>query len=312
LIAADPSLVHSRGGDGQTPLHFAATGEIAAYLLEQGADLDARDIDHESTPAQWMVRDRPEVARYLVRRGCRTDILMAAALGELALVREHLEADPGCIRMTVSEQYFPKGDPRSAGTIYNWTLDSDKTAHVIAREFGHEKVLAFLMERTPEELKLALACELGDEALRDELLARRPQLVQQLSEEEQRKLPNAARDNNTKAVRMMLAAGWPVDALGQHHGETALHWAAFHGNATMVKEILPYGPNLEPRSREYDGTALHWGVYGSVHGWHPERGDYAAAVEALLQAGASAPMLSEDLQASDAVRAVLRRRIVDR
>src|SRR6266853_6126610 len=66
LLSAKPELVHARGGDGQTPLHFAATVEIAEYLLSQGADIDARDIDHESTPAQYMVRDRQDIARYLV------------------------------------------------------------------------------------------------------------------------------------------------------------------------------------------------------------------------------------------------------
>src|SRR5436190_8678451 len=82
LIAADPTLVHARGGDGQTPLHFASTVEIAKYLLDMGADIDARDVDHESTPAQYMIKDRQEIVRLLVRRGCRTDILMAAALGD--------------------------------------------------------------------------------------------------------------------------------------------------------------------------------------------------------------------------------------
>ena len=47
LLAEDPKLVHARGGDGQMPLHFAATVEIAAMLLEAGAEIDARDIDHE-------------------------------------------------------------------------------------------------------------------------------------------------------------------------------------------------------------------------------------------------------------------------
>src|SRR5438093_4896784 len=131
LISADPALVHARGGDGQTPLHFASTVEIAEYLLNQRANIDARDIDHESTPAQYMVRDRQDIARYLVRHGCRTDLLMAAALGNLDLVRQLLDADPACIRMSVSEQYFPKQEPRSGGTIYIWTLGQNKTAHVI-------------------------------------------------------------------------------------------------------------------------------------------------------------------------------------
>jgi len=35
LVSSDPNLVHARGGDGQTPLHFASTVEIAAYLLSE-------------------------------------------------------------------------------------------------------------------------------------------------------------------------------------------------------------------------------------------------------------------------------------
>ncbi|HEX4646726.1 MAG TPA: ankyrin repeat domain-containing protein, partial [Verrucomicrobiae bacterium] len=135
LVSADPALVRARGGDGQTPLHFARSVKIAEYLLDHGADIDARDIDHESTPAQYMVRDRQEVARYLVSRGCQTDILMAAALGDAELVRKHLEADPACIRMSVSEQWFPKRDWHAGGVIYIWTLGSHKTPHTVAREF---------------------------------------------------------------------------------------------------------------------------------------------------------------------------------
>src|SRR5258708_2260007 len=99
LVVADPGVVHAKGGDGQTPLHFASTVEVATFLLENGAEIDARDVDHESTPAQYMLRveqkrhypkDRQEVARYLVPRGCRTDLLMAAALGDVTLVRSHL------------------------------------------------------------------------------------------------------------------------------------------------------------------------------------------------------------------------------
>jgi hypothetical protein len=78
LVEADAGLVHARGGDGQTPLHFAASIEIAEYLLDQGAEMDARDIDHESTPAQYMAAHRPrrpEVARYLISRGAQSELI---------------------------------------------------------------------------------------------------------------------------------------------------------------------------------------------------------------------------------------------
>ena len=184
LVAANPGLVHARGGDGQTPLHFASSIEIARYLLEQGADIDARDIDHESTPAQYMLqptghgphpaRERLPITRYLVSRGCHTDILMAAALGDIELVRFYLDADPAAIRTSVSDPYFPMRNPHAGGTIYIWAFGRYKTAHQIAREFGHDEIFRLLMERSPAELKLAQVCELGDEAALRDLLASRP------------------------------------------------------------------------------------------------------------------------------------------
>jgi hypothetical protein len=43
--------------------------------------------------------------------------------------------------------------------------------------------------RTPEDLKLALACELGDESTFQEYLARNPDATKTLSDAERRKLP---------------------------------------------------------------------------------------------------------------------------
>jgi len=303
LISAKPELVHARGGDGQTPLHFAVSVEIADFLLNHGAKIDALDVDHESTPAQYMVRDRQEVARHLVAHGCRTDILMAAALGDVELVRKHLAADRECIRMSVSDQYFPKRNLHAGGTIYIWTLGQHKTAHVVAREFGHEDVFRLLMDRSPEELKLAQACELGDEAIFNALLARYPDLTQRFTDEDRRKLAHAAQNNNTQAVRLMLAAGWPVSVTGRHGG-TPLHWAAFHGNAEMAEIILRYNPPLELQDIDYDSTPIGWAIHGSENGWHRETGNYSATVEAILRAGAKVP---EKLRGTDAVKDVLRR-----
>ncbi len=313
LVATGPDVVHARGGDGQTPLHFASTVEVAEFLLANGAAIDARDVDHESTPAQYMLRveqkrhypqDRQDVARYLVARGCRTDILMAAALGDADLVRRHLDADPACIRMSVSEEWFPKQDPRAGGAIYIWKLGAHRTAHSVARDFGHEQVFQLLLERTPEDLKLALACELGDETVFHEFLSKHPDAAKTLSEAEQRKLPNAAQNNNTKAVRLMLEAGWPVDTPGEM-GATALHWAGFNGNAEMTREILRFHPTLELKSRNYEGTALGWAIYASGNGWHRDTGDFVGTIRALLNAGAALPPNAEELEPSEAVLELL-------
>ena len=280
IVEADPGAARMRGGDGQTPLHVAKTVEIAAYLLERGAEIDVLDVDHESTPAQYLVRDRPEVARFLVSRGCRTDLLLAAALGDLELARRHLDQDSNSIRLSVSLEDFPKRDPRAGGTIYIWTLGWNKTPHLLARELGHQAMFDFLMERSPEELQLATALELGDDTTAKRLLARRPDLVASLGEAERRRLPAAAVENDLPAVRRLLAAGWPLDARA-NEGATALHWAAFHGNAEMVGELLRQGADRTLRDRTYDGTPLNWAQYGAEHGWHPEQGDYQATIAAL-------------------------------
>lgn len=309
LVAADQNVVHAKGGDGQTPLHFASTVEIAQFLLDHGAEIDALDVNHESTPAQYMLRveqkrhyprDRQDVAHYLVSRGCRTDLLMATALGDVNLVRHHLDTDPACIRMSVSEVWFPKKDPRAGGTIYIWMLGANRTAHVVARDFGHEQVFELLMERTPEDLKLALACELGDESTFQDYLARNPDATKTLSDAERRKLPAAAQSNNTKAVQLMLEAGWPVNTPGEM-GATALHWAGFNGNAEMTRDILRFHPDIETKSREYAGTALSWALYASGNGWHRSTGDFVGTVRALLDAGAALPPDPETLEPSDAV-----------
>lgn len=306
LIDADPALVHGRGGDGQTPLHFASTVEVARFLLERGADMDALDVDHESTPAQWMVRDRRDVARFLVERGCHCDLLLAVALGDLERVRRLLDADPASVRTAVNERCFPRRDPRAAGTIYIWTLGANKSAHAVAHEFGHEAILRLLMERSPATQKLAVGFEIGDESLVRSLLAEDPDRVGSLADEDRPKLADAAQDDRLVAVRLMLAAGWPVDARGQH-GASPLHWAAWHGNVEMVREILRYGPPLELKDRDFGGTPIGWAIHASRHGWHPERGDYAGVVEELVRAGARAPEITDEFDGSDAVRAVLER-----
>ncbi len=136
------------------------------------------------------------------------------------------------------------------------------------------------------------------------MLAGRPDLPADLSNSEKRQLPDAAQNNNTGAVRLMLSAGWPVDTTGEM-GLTALQWACWHGNAEMVRNILGYRPQIERKDRTHEMTALGSALHGSENSWHRDSGDYAKTVLALLEAGAKPPRLTDDLEASEAVREVL-------
>ncbi len=307
MLDSDPALARARGGDGQTPLHVAANVEVARILLERGADMDARDVDHESTAAQYAIRDRQDVTRYLVTRGCTTDLLMAAALGDSDLVLRHLDANPAAIAMTVSPRWFPMNNPRAGGTIYIWTLGGNKSAHAIAREFGHEAIFQLLMDRSSPSLALTAACEVGDEKLAIAVLEKHPDAAQSMNADEQRRIVDAAETNSAATVHLMLSAGWPVSARGKH-GATPLHFAAWHGNSAMVRDILQRQPPLEASDHDFKMTPLGWAVHGSVHGSNCTQGDYGGTVDALLDAGATLPAGADTREVSPAVRAVLERR----
>jgi ankyrin repeat protein len=279
VLAESPDAVHARGGDGHTPLHDARSIEMADLLLRHGADINARDVDHESTPAQYMIRDRTAVAKHLVEQGATTDILMTAALGDRDRTAAILEADPDAIRTIVSDRYFPMRHPRAGGTIYNWTLDTGKSPHEVARDFGHGDLVAYLMSRSPLDVKLAAACELGDAALVDRILAANPQ-AGTLMREDYRRLPAAARNNKTVTVELMVKAGWPVAARGPENA-TALHWAAFHGNPAMVQALLDAGADPAVKGDVHDATPLDWARHGSQHGWQSRTGDYAGVYHLL-------------------------------
>ena len=99
----------------------------------------------------------------------------------------------------------------------------------------------------------------------------------------------------------MLMAGLPVNAVSQHRA-TALHSAAWHGNAEMVQLILRHQPDLEDIENDFQLTPLEWAVHGSENGWRKETGDYASTVEALIQAGAKVP---GTIKGTEQVRKVL-------
>src|SRR5271157_3779491 len=68
-------------------------------------------------------------------------------------------------------------------------------------------------------------------------------------------MAQAARNNDTQAALLMLEAGLPVPARGQHRG-TPLHWAAWHGNLALVQALLRSNPPLEDAENDFHATRL--------------------------------------------------------
>jgi ankyrin repeat protein len=286
LIAGDPALVHAKGGDGKRPLHFARTVGIARRLLEHGAEIDALDADHDSTPAQHLIGDRPDVAGFLVSKGARSDLLLAAALGDLDLVGNHLDADPSSIAMRVDQDWFPMIDTAAnGGHIYQWTLGFHVSAFDVARKRGHTEIVELLLKRASPLDRLLDALWCGDDARADAVLTIDPQLIARASGKALRQVADAARNNNVASVRAMLRRGFPVTALSQHGG-TPLHWAAFHGNLDMLEHVLELNPPIDARDHQFDGTPMDWLIHGSLNPWGFSTGRHGECARLLLDAGA--------------------------
>jgi hypothetical protein len=285
IISREPSLVHAKGGDGKRPLHFARTVEIARFLLDQGAEIDALDDDHSSTPAQHLIGERPEVAAFLVVQGARSDLLLAAALGDIALIGRHLDADPGAIAMRVDQDWFPMVDTASnGGHIYQWTLGFHVSAFDVARRRGWSEALNLLLRRARPRERLLDALWCGDEARAYAILTANPELREQVPQSAARHLADAARNNNAAAVKVMLACGFPLTAKGQH-GAMPLHWAAFHGNPEMMAEVLKYNPQIGAQDDEFRGTAMGWLIHGALGSWGYSTKRHDACARMLLSAG---------------------------
>ena len=308
LLHGNPQLVRARGGDGQLPLHFASSVEIASLLLDAGAEVDARDIDHESTAMQYMVSIKPyrhEVAKYLISRGAQTDILAASAIGDVALVERILNDDPETVRTTVSERYFPKREPRSGGSIYFFGFGMTKSPHAIAHQFGHSGVFQLLMQRSAPWLRLVQAAEIGDEALAQGIVEQHPSIFTRLTSNAARRIIGAAVRNNTRAVELLLGYGWPSNATLDNN-QTALHFAAWHGNHAMVRALLDRNAAVNVFEAEHGGSPLAWALHGSLHSWERDKGDYPGVTKALLAAGAQIPTPERPLEATEEVLEIIR------
>ena len=290
LIAEDPARVHQRGGDGKMPLHFAESREVVDLLLSLGADIDARDVDHRSTAAQWMLdrkrgAGRYDLARYLVERGASTDIFRAAALGLTDRAREMLQGNPALLDLRTGRGEYGEKPP-SSYHIYFWTIGDSRSPLDVAAQFEQTETLEALMAFTTPLQRLLFACRRGDEERARTLVRQNPGLVPSMRPEHHRALADAAWNGEARAVALMVELGFDPRTPG-HDSGTPLHCAAWEGSAETVAALLrhPDARSLVAiEDAHYGATPLGWCCHGSLHG--NQSHDHAGVARLLLAAGA--------------------------
>jgi len=295
MIRRDPQVVHQRGGDGQFPLHFSKTPEIVDILLDAGSDIDARDIDHNSTAAMWRIQEH-NVLRRLLERGATPDVYMGIVLGDLALVKRLVEEDPDVLNHRITDREKAPG-----GNIYIYTI-GDLRPDQLATHVGNDEIYRYFFEKADAKGKLLASCWRPEPEVARKIAAENPGLVASLALPDMRVMAHAAWLHRTESVKLMAELGFDLDVQTDQDKMSPLACAGFHGYVDIIEALLPYKPSLTIKNA-YGGTPLGTCIYGSMHGWSKD-GDYPRSVEFLLEAGSPPP---KELYGSPEVQVVLRR-----
>ena len=284
----DKRIIHQRGGDGKTPLHYATDPAVMDWLLARGADLEARDLDHASTPLQWQLGARNhEAADELVKRGAQVDIFAAVMLDEIELVDQALAAHPHAIRARVNQAGYELAPPADGSHQYVYAFNAaGLSPHQVALEFGRAEIFARLIERSPPDAQLLAYCAQGDREAAGRIAAAQPDIVAQMADGDRRQLIHAAWTGKADVVELMASLGFDPH-IRDDDAMTPLHAAAFHGFADVVRALLEADddPPLDWLNG-YGGTPLSTCLYGREHSWRGD-GDFPASLKLLVAAGSA-------------------------
>ncbi len=313
---ADPNgRTGGQGGHGGwTPLRCAVAGAaspaITRLLLERGAVPD----DHDLYLAGF-ADDNHECLRLLLFHAADVGQLARMALAAPISIDDsegvHLLLAAGADPDRYADDAVPPSPVLYAairagcsaeltGLLLGYGANPDtpgpdgRSPYVLAVTRGQTAIAMQLRQNGADVTitaagRLLAACQDADRATAGRLLAQDPGLPGRIPAAEQAAaLIHAAETGNTAAIALLLDLGFGVDGRGDDGG-TALHAAAYSGSAPAVRLLLDRGAGVEARDTSWDSTPVEWAAIGSgeqpASDPHP---DWAGAVQALLDAGASA------------------------
>jgi ankyrin repeat protein len=311
---------------------------LVRLLLERGAEPDRHVVEH----AAWHTDH--QCLRLLIEHGAQ--VRGTGAMSDL-IGRDDPQgvrmliaagADPGRpnpagsapagLLSDLTENPLPAAARRDSAAVVEALLEGGADPDGTSRDGrsalrgavrrGRPEVAAVLLRHGARDDveavdRLLGACARADRAAAEALLARHPDLVARLGDDDGALLVDLAESGDAVSVRLMLDLGFPPDTRRGPDGGAALHAAAYMGRADVVRLLIAHGADVECRDRRWRSTPLCWATVGSGErppGRHPA--DWPATVLALLETGASiGDAWVETKPPSEEVAALLRSRGVD-
>ncbi len=283
---ADPNICDD--GDDAMPLHFAAERgdlRIVRLLIEHGADPVGEGTGHLLNVLGWAVcfdyAYHEEVARYLLANGATHTIHTAVAMGDVEAIRELATLSPEDLdrQMDRTNRHrrplhlaVAKKQPGSLATLLALGADAEAedaagmTPLDQAAVSGEIEMAQLLIDNGARvRLPAAVALERHDEIA--QILAENPDCLRP-GGRWARLIIRASERAPAPVIESLVRGGASVHVRDDHrtsvdgtHGYTALHAAAFHGNADAARMLLRHGANPMDREDKYWGTPAGWAAF---------------------------------------------------
>jgi len=282
------------------PCLYGATGynnnpDLTRVLIAAGARVDDEESIYHSTEhadlecLRLLLEPRPRIREHVLKHMLdREDVAGVTLLldagadpdepngrGETALHwAVWRDRSPAIVRVLIAR-----------GATIDARRTDGRTAYAMAVVFGREALAATLREAgagtaISDVDRYVLACASGES----------PATPPPVTAADAQLLPDLADAGHGAAVLGLLAAGVgaagvSLEATGEH-GATALHFACWRGHDVLVTALLARGAGTTMTDRTFRATPPGWLIHGARFCEEP-RGDYAAALRALFDAGAA-------------------------
>jgi ankyrin repeat protein len=225
MLRNNPKLARSHGPDGATPLHFAATPQIATLLLAAGADPNAKDRFHHSTPVEWTV-ENPKVATVIAQADGGVTMNLACAMGDLKRVKAIAARNPKAMHARA------KGRTSVLGV-------QGETPLAIAARFGRRNVVDFLLKKGARADTVPSPL-VGAAYKRDRVLVRT--LLAAGAHPDAfgphgHAALHAAANGDLPMIKLLIAKGARRDLKDSEHDGTPLDWAHFFKHHAAIDAL---------------------------------------------------------------------------